>query len=273
MTKHRKIELEEQWLDTIPNVGQNPFEFKNVYRTTATLDECDWNMHLSNSSYAKILDSSRFETAVQLWPLFFRSGGTLALGATHFQFIREIPPLTNFEIRTYVGTWDKKWLYLVSKYVSKPKRRVPDKAKPLSPPDSTTGTPPPTRSILTESDGAIVHTIAIAHLCFKANRITVPPAFVLATNGFSTFPYTSPTPYSARNPPPHWQKVKNIASLKHGGSMRKFFKFMREGWKEVPEKERWWETALGGEVETRRVLALAELEPLQKGLDAALHVG
>ncbi|KAF5320554.1 hypothetical protein D9611_010687 [Ephemerocybe angulata] len=110
--------LEDKWLDTVPLVGMNPFEYQGVYRTRATFDECDYNIHLSNSSYAKVLDISRFEALVQLFPLLFRSGAGMALGASHFHFIREIPAMQKFEIRTTIGSWDRKWLYLVSKFVT-----------------------------------------------------------------------------------------------------------------------------------------------------------
>ncbi|EAU87237.2 hypothetical protein CC1G_12455 [Coprinopsis cinerea okayama7 len=283
--------MEEEWIDTVPLVGISPFEWRNVYRTRATIDECDFNIHLSNSSYAKILDASRLECVVTLFPVFFRSGGAMALGATHFHFMREIPPFQDFEIRSYIGSWDRKWLYLVSKYVTKPKEGSPSSPPPFfpqqqshlpSPASSGTSTPTipiPYQSLLVEKDGWVVHTVAVAQLCFKAGRITVPPSIVLASNGFCVFPYTSPIPYSTistdpsrkPNPPPHWAEVKKLVSPKHGGSLRKYFEFLRSGWKEVryEDGERWWETALGGEVEAQRERALAELELLKKGLEGA----
>ncbi|KAH6894045.1 hypothetical protein BKA70DRAFT_1375783 [Coprinopsis sp. MPI-PUGE-AT-0042] len=256
----RKKELEDRWLDNVCLFGTSPFDYQNTFRTRATMEECDFNIHLSNTSYGKVLDYTRFECVVTLFPLFCRSGGTLALGASNFHFIREIPMGQQFEIRSSIGGWDNKWLYLVSKFVSKP----PFKASKAS-----NGT---SKTLFTESDGSVVHAVAVVHLCFKANRITVPPAVVLASNGFSCSP---PPPdlalesKSSTNAPPHWMSVKALASPKHGGSLAKYLAFVRSGWKDVHESGRWWHTALGGEVEKRRAAAMVDLAGLQRGLEAA----
>lgn len=284
-SKRRADAIEEEWIDSEPLVGMSPFDYRNTYSTRATLDECDYNIHLSNSSYAKILDASRFECLVTLFPVFFRLGGKMALGATHFHFIREIPPLCDFEIRTFIGGWDQKWVYLVSKFVSKPKRRAPGGrvSSNFDSSDSGSPTPPsqPVRALLSEPDGSTLHTVAVTQLCFKAARITVPPSIVLASNGFcSPPPHTgddSTTTYSGQNPPPHWAALKRLALAKYGGGKAKYFDFIREGWKSLPAGDdtaignspRWWEDALGGETEVRRVAALAELEMLRKGLEGA----
>ena len=35
-------------------VGVNPFQSETVFKTRATPDACDFNIHLSNSSYAMV---------------------------------------------------------------------------------------------------------------------------------------------------------------------------------------------------------------------------
>ena len=44
---------QEQLTPSAP-VEKDVFEVIYVYKTKATLDDCDWNAHLSNSSYAKV---------------------------------------------------------------------------------------------------------------------------------------------------------------------------------------------------------------------------
>lgn len=34
----------------------------------------------------------------------------MALKGTHFTFYREIPVLSSYETRTYIGSWDEKWV-------------------------------------------------------------------------------------------------------------------------------------------------------------------
>jgi hypothetical protein len=67
-------------------------------------------MHLSNSCYPKTLDQARLKAALAMSPTFFRAGGWMALGATHHQFIREVPMFANFEVRLTIGSWDQKWV-------------------------------------------------------------------------------------------------------------------------------------------------------------------
>jgi hypothetical protein len=189
-----------------------------------------------------------------------------------------------FEIRTTIGGWDNKWvlhspslythpsnlyqLFLVSKFVASPSPTKKSSAKVQAPGVVA-------KAIPTEPDGSIIHAVSIVHICFKSGRITVPPAIVLATNGFSVPPppsesSTAPSAaYSSTNPPPHWTSVKELASPKYGGNFSKYLAFLGTGWKDLPENERWWETAMGGEIETRRAAAMADLSGLRRGLEAA----
>lgn len=118
-----------------------------------------------------------------------------------------------------------------------------------------------------EADGCVLHTVAVARLCFKVGRITVPPAVVLGSNGF-----TGESGFSMVSPHPEWALQKKIASRPHGGSLKGLKKFMTGGWRDVPEKERWWEQVLGPEVEEQRLKNLALVEGLSLGLENARDI-
>jgi hypothetical protein len=130
-----------------------------------------------------------------------------------------------------------------------------------------------------ETDGAILHTIAISECCFKIGRITVPPALAIAANGFSAPPSefgsssSSLTEYSKKNPPPHWEKAKAVMSVPCGGSTKKLKELFVSGWRDVPEEERWWERALGGVVERRRKERLEAVACLRSGMEGAKGLG
>ena len=49
----RRLTRQEQLTRCSP-VEKDVFRIISVFRTKATLDDCDWNGHLSNSSYAKV---------------------------------------------------------------------------------------------------------------------------------------------------------------------------------------------------------------------------
>ena len=49
----RRLTGQEQLTQSAP-VEKDVFKVTSVFKTKATLDDCDWNGHLSNSSYAKV---------------------------------------------------------------------------------------------------------------------------------------------------------------------------------------------------------------------------
>ncbi|THH16514.1 hypothetical protein EW146_g4133 [Bondarzewia mesenterica] len=51
-SKKREIE-QRDWLERLSPIGNDPFAVTTTYRTWAGFDDCDYNIHLSNSSYAK----------------------------------------------------------------------------------------------------------------------------------------------------------------------------------------------------------------------------
>ncbi|KAG5729440.1 hypothetical protein E4T56_gene6141 [Termitomyces sp. T112] len=309
-SKSTKIQAEDEWLDSISPIGGDPLNYFIRYNTRASIDDSDFNGHLSNSSYAKTMDSARFKAALAMFPRFFVAGGWMALAATHYNFIREIPMLAPYEVRLSVGSWDQKWIYVVAKFVTKPSKKGKKTPKTVKQPTfpsnvdtngtlfnaslrtdnqiSTTSSPAePTDSSLRtsdalkavaaslssqpEPDGAILNTISVSQCCFKIGRITVPPAVVLAANGFSVSasPLADGSPavsYSRSNPPPHWAQAKAVMSRPAGGSKRKLQELFKGGWREVPEAERWWDAAMGGAVEERRKKGLEVLQSLGLGI-------
>ncbi|KAI0049056.1 hypothetical protein FA95DRAFT_1588454 [Auriscalpium vulgare] len=295
--KSRKAqeEAKAKWLESLSPIGQNPFDKLVVYKAWAAIDDCDYNNHLSNSSYPKTMDCARVLAALAFFPGFLRAGGWIALGATHFTFVREIPIFSKYEVRMSIASWESKWTFLIVRFVTKPTKKsgekttekagtssLPSQTTPfpsLHTPASGTATPlpsnePPADALKAfaeqlrgthEPDGALVNCISINELVFKHGRITVPPALVFAADGF-----TSPAPkgvaaYGPENPPPHWAKVRDL--LKAGGlsAMRTFY---RGGWRDVPEGERWWEQALEG-LEQRRVTNLKLIKGVREATDGA----
>lgn len=110
----------EKWLDSRQPIGLNPFSAAvyTPYSSWASPDESDYNMHLSNSSYAKTLDAVRLNCALEYFLAFFRDGGWIALGGTHFNFIREIPIGAHYDVRSSFGAWDGKWVRRVVSFRS-----------------------------------------------------------------------------------------------------------------------------------------------------------
>ncbi|KAK1215052.1 hypothetical protein PQX77_022355 [Marasmius sp. AFHP31] len=297
--KQKKLAV-DRWLERRTPVGVNPVEWVGKFNSWASIDESDYNLHLSNSSYPKVLDGARFKGAIELFPQFFRAGGTMALAGTHFHFLKEIPILAKYEVRVSLGAWDEKWMYIVCRFVTKP-RKTSQKAKrpiangngkangsesllhapvidttsgsssatPLPSSSPSTTDPEDTIKTLTrrlvheEPDGAVLHTVTVSQMCCKIGRITVPPAIVFAANGLSL---PSPgQPYSHSNPPPHWAKVQAMVD----SGVKELGKFYRGGWKEIPAEERWWDSALGGVVEDTRKERLEVLGMLRRAMDGA----
>ncbi|KAF7978178.1 hypothetical protein HWV62_1376 [Athelia sp. TMB] len=280
MSKVAKRKAYETWFESLAPVGKNPLETVITYTSRATIDDCDFNGHLSNSSYAKTFDAARFKAAIHLFASMFSAGGWIALGA---QPVILIDVCCQF--------------FIVGRFVSHPKpkgSKIQAKTKPRG-----SDTPPPTSTAnalfqaslrtpadglqtpatpanpviaqahasdmgdataamnaiaaaqlgAAEPDGATLNCVVVAQMCFKHGRITVPPGLVLATAGFSAPAPEGAAAYSHANPPPHFAHAKEYISWASSG---KFVKLMRGGWRDVPEGERWWVDALGGVVEERR---------------------
>ncbi|KAF5380747.1 hypothetical protein D9757_007140 [Collybiopsis confluens] len=202
----RRIEEMESWLASVTPIGDHPFHWEGKYDTWLGFDDSDFNMHMSNSSYPKILDFARTKASLELFPHFLRVGGHVALSSTHFNFIREIPLFAKYQIRLSIAAWDEKWAsilpfavdwfrvadheqcYLVARFVTKsdnkhqashvksgsPRILLNDNSLPLA--------------LLHDLEGLTLRTIAVSRICFKIGRITVPPAVVFATNGMSVGP-------------------------------------------------------------------------------------
>ncbi|KAH7920206.1 hypothetical protein BV22DRAFT_1122897 [Leucogyrophana mollusca] len=222
-----RTKLITEWAEALCPVGTNPFEMTIVHKSWAGIDDSDYNGHLSNSSYAKTLDAARCKIVLKSFPAFTRSKGWLALGSTHYHFIREIPMFANYEVRLTIGAWDHKWMYIISRFVTTSRKTQRNYSKSTKPSTSSTPSEPgaprlslrtpaddlatPANGALTpsepagtqaeqtaramralarteEPDGATLHCIAISHMCFKHGRITVPPAVALACEGFSKPP-------------------------------------------------------------------------------------
>ncbi|KAF8183212.1 hypothetical protein K438DRAFT_1599940 [Mycena galopus ATCC 62051] len=307
--KEKKRQALTAWYEAHLPIGEHPFRAEWSYDRRVGFDDSDFNLHMSNSSYAKALDSARFRIALGTFPNVFRAGGGCPLAATHFYFIREIPMLSAYQVRVSIGAWDSKWIWYICRFVKPPSKNaksgktktqnqengiasglaiasgvaaaagqgketfIPALTTPATPLDvSGSGTPlngasgganangttpdAVSRALLeravrtTEPDGALLYTVSVSQLCYKQGRITIPPAIVLAANGFYAAPEsafttsTSTTSTSSTDKkkipvhPPHWPAVRTVTQ-----SMRVLAKFYAGGWRDVPEGERWWEDA------------------------------
>ncbi|OJA19425.1 hypothetical protein AZE42_02279 [Rhizopogon vesiculosus] len=314
--KEIKAKILTDWGEALCPIGANPFELVTVQHGWATVDDSDYNGHLSNSSYAKALDAARLKLVLKAFPAFARSGGWMALGSTHYHFIQEIPFHARYQIRLSIGAWDHKWMFVIARYVTFPKnRRVietnSDGAKPSKTPTTSSDFPrvslrtpaeasvtPATpgdasevdtslqaektaeamkalaaaQSRMIEPDGAVLHCVAISCICFKHGRITVPPGVILPCEGFSKPPSaTSDLAFSPTNPPAHWRKAQALR-VAPSGSVPAFAKFLKGGWRDVPEGERWWGDALDGPIEEQRRANLQVFDYIRKGMEATRSI-
>lgn len=266
--------------DSLVPIGQHPLDRILVTKGWAGPDDCDYNWHLSNSSYPKVLDMARTKSVLYTFPSLVLAGGGIALAGTHFQFLREIPLFARYEVRSQIVGWDHKWLYVVHRFVShhKPasRRSAPATANgsgSKTDDGSPSSTPSPSDSSTDlqahaaraaaaaagrepEPDGATLHCISVNVMVFKHGRITVPPALVLAGEGFGAT-YAQGAAARAR-----------AMELGHRG-MRELY---RGAWRTVPEgPERWWDTANHG-LEDHIKQRVARVIGVRAGLTGALEV-
>lgn len=99
-----------------------------VTETRAAPLECDYNGHKSNSTYFSDLDINRTQLLARLFKDVLSASHydrskrarhlNIALGSTCCVFRREIRPLQKCQIWSRVLSWDEKWVYIVSYFVS-----------------------------------------------------------------------------------------------------------------------------------------------------------
>lgn len=181
-------------LERIP-LGKDVFQDTSSHNFIATLDECDWNGHLSNSSYSRSLDYTRMAHNSPRFLKMYYDGGWVALGGSAFNFHREIPILARYTIRMSLEAWDDKWLYVVGRFVA------PAKGSANKPAAAAADAAAPTNAV-TEmlQPGEKLYCTSISRYVGKAGRRTIPPWLLIATAGYGTQPATRT----------NWQKAEKL---------------------------------------------------------------
>lgn len=96
-------------MDSIP-IGKDIFTDSDCVKFRATPDDCDYNLHLSNSSYAKNLDYNRIGFLAKRFLRAHFDGSHFALGGSTYTFHAEVPMMAKYEVEMSIGSWDEKWL-------------------------------------------------------------------------------------------------------------------------------------------------------------------
>ncbi|GAA5957012.1 hypothetical protein JCM8115_003931 [Rhodotorula mucilaginosa] len=119
-----QVRLGKKW----PNwrIGKDEFDFTTKREFRASFNSSDtFGYHLSNSSFAVCLDHVRGPFAVQLvGEAYGIDGMTFALGGTAFDYLKEIPVMSKFEVENRLLGYDRKWLYVSTTFQSRPHPRT-----------------------------------------------------------------------------------------------------------------------------------------------------
>lgn len=92
------------------SIGRSPFRSVTT-RGKVTCDAADWNMHMSNSSYARALDKARFSWLLEVvGPAMGQEKVWSPLASTSYTFFKEIPVLAQYEIDVHLVSYDHKWV-------------------------------------------------------------------------------------------------------------------------------------------------------------------
>lgn len=121
----------------------------------AGVDDLDFNLHMSNSSYNKILDYARtqffarhFLEVLRREKLYLPNAGVVSL------YHRQIEPFTTYTVETRLLSFDTKWIFIAHRFVS------------------------------TKNDELIVHSHHLSKYVFKKGRKTIPPIEVMEMAGY-----------------------------------------------------------------------------------------
>ncbi|KAJ4396621.1 hypothetical protein N0V93_000842 [Gnomoniopsis smithogilvyi] len=177
----------------------------SITSSYTTLQETDYNLHKSNSTYFSDLDVARTHCVSHLLKPgldalsanarthvvrdkngdVVKGGMGIGFGAVFCSFRREVRPLQGYDMWTRVLSWDRKWVYFVTYYV------VKGKVKPTGWDSGSAGWFGPLRqktAELKEGEGSAewdkyVIATAVSKYVFKVGRFTVHPSIVMAESG------------------------------------------------------------------------------------------
>ncbi|GKZ29634.1 hypothetical protein AbraIFM66950_005788 [Aspergillus brasiliensis] len=170
---------------TKSKIRTHPIFHPHTLTTRTSLWETDYNFHKSNSTYFSDLDISRTAIVTRVYTPGLAlvnteldhelQNGTdanakvnvgkkvyVALGSTYTSFKREILPLQKYRVMSRVVGWDRKWVYVLSAFVSIPSASSKKK--------------------MGGGKGKVFAT-AVSKYVVKKGWVTVPPERVLRASG------------------------------------------------------------------------------------------
>lgn len=180
----------------------------SIVASSASLMDCDYNGHKSNSTYFADLDVARANHVAALIRTSYertnrgdleglsdellqdKSGSKyiVALGAVGCVFRKELKPLQKFEIWTRLLAWDDRWMYIVSHVVKpgsvKPTRYTmqPWRKSDRKRSEGMNGSAKTEGHEKTDMSKAVFAS-SIAKYVVKKGRLTVSPEIVLRRSG------------------------------------------------------------------------------------------
>ncbi|GAA5922932.1 hypothetical protein JCM1841_004477 [Sporobolomyces salmonicolor] len=139
-------------------IARDPYEVRT--RTTGRVGwaDTDYNVHMSNSSYARVCDRARFRWLLELVGPAMGMGIWSPLAATSFSFFKEIPAGADYEIDVHLVSYDDKWIYYVARFTTAPRKGSKERT---------------------------LNAVAFSRSCFKlrGSRLSIPPSRVLSLSG------------------------------------------------------------------------------------------
>jgi len=154
----------------ISSIGISPLspEARVVTTYFVGIADSDFNLHLSNSVYAKALDHARMEISMfQFGQLFRVSKFSALLGGTSFLFLKEIPMFTRYSVETMLVAWSDRWFFELHRF-----------SLPMSHKKGRD-------TIIKTSQGdRVLCTLALSKITCKVGRDTVLPERAVAYCGY-----------------------------------------------------------------------------------------
>lgn len=117
-----------------------------------------------------------------------------------------------------------------------------------------------------ETEGEILHCVSISQLCLKVGRRTVPPALALAGSGCGISKEGWEDLHKLRAP-----RKRSSKSNENVGQSLSMRELLNGKWSEVPESERWWDTALAP-YEAERLRRLDMVIGVREGIENAKDI-
>lgn len=91
----------------------------SIVKFRVWLNDIDLNMHMNNGRYLTIMDIARTDYIIRtgLHKVIIKEKLGAVTAAVNISFLKELAPLSKYEVHSKVIAWDEMWIYIQQQFI------------------------------------------------------------------------------------------------------------------------------------------------------------